>query len=66
MVLSSYFSDTEVITSLRQQFPRELQYSIDFKVWLNNAILTEKGFIIQVLSRKFLVDRYTGNVIKEL
>lgn len=66
MVLSSYFSDEEVISNLRQQFPRDLQYSIDFKVWLNNGKLTSDGYIVQVLSRKFLIDKFTGVVIKEL
>lgn len=66
MVLSSYFSDEEVISNLRQQFPRDLQYNIDFKVWLNNGKLTSDGYIVQVLSRKFLIDKFTGVVIKEL
>ena len=66
MVLSAYFSDEEVVSNLRQQFPRDLQYSIDFLVWLNNAKLTEAGYVVKVLSRTFLVDKYTGRVIKEL
>lgn len=66
MVLSPYFSDEEVITSLRQQFPKEQQYTINFGFWLNNAQLTADGYIVQIMSRKFLIHSKLGFVIKEL
>lgn len=64
-VVGAYFSDEEVISSLRRQFPRYQQYRIDFLSWLHTARLTSDGFVVQVFNRKFLVDKYTGSVIRE-
>ena len=66
MVLSPYFSDEECISHLRLQFPKDMQYKIDFKFWLGTGKLTRDGFIVQVMSRKFLIHKTLGIVLKEL
>ncbi len=66
MGLSLYFSEQDIISSLRQQFNRDEQYSIDFKYWLNTLRKTSAGFIVQVENRKFLIHKHTGTVIREL
>ena len=66
MVLSPYFSDADLINSLRACFSRDEQYTIDFHFWLSTAKLTSEGFIIQVKSRRFLIDKMVGCVIREL
>ena len=66
MARITYFTDDELVSQLRMQFPREKQYSIDFYKWLNTIKLTDKGYVIQVENRKFLVDTILGVVIREL
>lgn len=65
-VVSKYFSDDDLISSLRPYFPRARQYSVDFRFWLNTAKRSSDGIIVTVESRRFLVDEYTGSVIREL
>ena len=65
-VVSKYFSDDELISSLRPYFPREKQYSIDFRFWLNTAKRSNDGIVVTVESRRFLVEEYTGSVSREL
>ena len=61
-----YFSDSDVIASLRQRFDREEMYTINFKYWLNTMKKTKDGLVVQVENRKFLIHPYTGLVLKEL
>ena len=63
-VVSEYFSDDDLICILRPYFPRERQYVIDFRFWLDTAKKTKDGIIVTVENRKFLVDEYTGAVIR--
>lgn len=65
-MISPYFSDKTLISSLRKYYKKEEQYSINFGYWLHTAKKTKDGIIIQIASRKFLVDYYTGSVIKEV
>ena len=65
-VISPYFSDSNLISILRAYFNRNEQYKINFKYWLNNVDYTEKGIIVRIKNRKFLVDKYTGSVLEEL
>ena len=65
-VISIYCSDDEVISSLRQFYPREDQYRINFLHWLNTAKTTKDGIIVQVEERKFLLHPVLGTVIKEV
>ena len=65
-VVSKYFSDDELISSLRPYFPREKQYSIDFRFWLNTAKRSNDGIVVTVENRRFLVEEYTGSVSREL
>lgn len=65
-VISEYFSDDDVISSLRPHFPRERQYTIDFRFWLNTAKRSKDGIIVTVESRRFLIDEVTGSVLREL
>ena len=62
----NYFSDEELIHNLRMQFPREEQYSVNFKQALNTARYTSDGIVITVEKRKFLIHSILGVVLKEL
>lgn len=66
MTVTPYASDKEIIASLRKYFNSEEQYTINFEYWLNFAIKTKKGILIKIKHREFLVDPYTGSVIKEV
>lgn len=65
-VVSKYFSDDDLINGLRKQFSRDKQYSVDFRFWLNTAKKTRDGLIVTVEDRSFLVDEFTGSVIREV
>lgn len=62
----NYFSDDEVIHNLRLQFPREEQYTINFKQALNTARYTSEGIVVTVERRKFLIHHILGVVLREL
>lgn len=64
--LSPYFSDADLISSLRKYYKKEEQYTVNFRYWLNTAKKVKDGILINVGSRKFLVDFYSGRVIKEV
>ena len=65
-VISPYLSDDEVISCLRCCFDREEQYRINFHYWLNTARRVKDGVLVDVGSRRFLLDLYTGSVIREV
>lgn len=65
-VVSKYFGDDDLINSLRKQYPRDKQYSVDFRFWLNTAKKTREGLVVTVEDRNFLIDVYTGTVIREV
>ena len=65
-VVSPYLSDNEVISHLRQEFDRDEQYRINFHYWLSTAHHVKDGVLISVGSRRFLLDPYTGTVIREI
>lgn len=62
----NYFSDDELIHNLRLHFPKDEQYSVNFKQALNTARFTSEGIVITVEKRKFLIHTILGVVIKEL
>lgn len=62
----NYFSDDEVIHNLRLQFPREEQYTINFKQALNTARYTSEGIVVTVERRKFLIHHILGVVLREI
>lgn len=66
MTVTPYASDKEIIASLRKYFNSEEQYTIDFEYWLNFAVKTNNGILIKIKHREFLVNYYTGSVIKEV
>lgn len=66
MGLSPYFSDADLISSLRKYYNKEKQYTVNFRYWLHTAKKIKDGILINVESRKFLIDYYSGSVIKEL
>lgn len=66
MSVSPYFTDKTVISSLRKYYDKNEQYSINFQYWLNFAIKTNNGILIKIKNREFLVDYYSGSVIKEV
>lgn len=66
MKLTPYTSDKEIIASLRKYFSKEEQYSINFEYWLNFASKTNNGVLIKIKNREFLIDEFSGSVIKEV
>lgn len=64
--LSPYFSDADLISSLRKYYNKEKQYTVNFWYWLNTAKKIKDGILINVEGRKFLIDYYSGSVIKEV
>lgn len=64
--LSPYFSDADLISSLRKYYKKEEQYTINFQYWLHTAKKIKDGILINVAGRKFLVGFYSGSVIKEV
>ena len=65
-ILSPYFSDYEVISSLRQYYKDSEQYSINFEYWLQRKRITKDGIIVNIAGKQFLIDYYTGSVIKQM
>ena len=65
-VISPYLSDDEVVSVLRQQFDRDIQFSIDFYYWLHTARRVRDGVLVDVMCRSFLLDEFTGLVIREV
>ena len=65
-VVSEYFSDETVISSLRGHYDANERYSINFHYWLHTATITKDGILVRVGSRRFLVDEFTGAVIREV
>ena len=66
MSVTTYADNKEIIASIRKYFNREEQYTINFEYFLNFAIKTNNGILIKIKQREFLVDYYTGSVIKEV
>jgi len=65
-VVSKYFADETVISSLRGHYDANERYSINFHYWLHTATITKDGILVRVGSRRFLVDEFTGAVIREV
>lgn len=66
MSVTPYASNKTIIASIRKYFNNDEQYSINFEYWLNFAIKTNNGVLVKIKNREFLVDYYTGSVIKEV
>ena len=66
MTITPYASDKEIIASLRKYFNSEEQYTINFEYWLNFAVKTNNGILIKIKHREFLIDEFSGTVIKEV
>ena len=66
MSVSPYFSDKTVISSIRKYYNENEQYTINFQYWINTAKKVKDGILIRVENRKFLIEEYTGSVIKEV
>ena len=64
--LSPYFDDNTLIMSLRKYYPENEQYNVNFKYWLSTAHKVKDGMILNIAGRKFLIDYYTGSVLKEV
>ena len=64
--VSKYVSDDEVIASLRKYYSTTQQYNTNFRYWLHTAKKVKDGILISVGSRKFLVEEFTGSVIREV
>lgn len=65
-MISPYFSDKDLISSLRKYYDESEAYRINFSSWLHTAKKTKDGILIQIGSRKFLIDHYTGSILKEV
>lgn len=66
MSLTPYASSQEIISSIRKYYNRNEQYTIDFEYWLNFAIKTNNGILIKIENREFLIEYFSGSVIKEV
>ena len=64
--VSKYFSDETLISSLRGFYDENERYSINFHYWIHTAVMVKDGIMIQVGSRRFLVEEFTGSVIREV
>ena len=64
--VSKYVNDKTIISNLRGFYDAEEQYRINFRYWLHTAKQVKDGIMIQVGSRRFLVDAFTGSVIREV
>ena len=64
--ISPYFSDETVIQSLRKYYKKSEQYNINFKYWLQKTIMNNEGILVNIAGRRFLIDYYTGSVIREV
>ena len=62
--LSPYFSDKELIASLRKYFTNP--YGIDFSYWLNHTRKVKDGLLVTVEDKRFLIDYYSGSVISRV
>lgn len=65
-MISPYFSNDTLISSLRKYYKKEEQYNVNFKYWLSTAHKVKDGMIVNIAGRKFLIDYYTGSVLKEV
>lgn len=65
-VISKFFSDEDCISSLRGFFDENERYSVDFHYWLHTATRTREGILVTVGSRRFLLEEFTGTVIREV
>lgn len=66
MSVTPYADNSEIISSIRKYYNRNEQYTINFEYFLNFAIKTNNGILIKIKHREFLIDYYTGSVIKEV
>ena len=65
-VVSKYFADETVISSLRGFYDENKRYSINFHYWLHTGTITKDGILIRVGARMFLIEEFTGAVIREV
>ena len=66
MGVTPYASNKAIITSIRKYFNNDEQYSINFEYYLNFAKITNNGVLIKIKQREFLIDYFSGTVIKEI
>ena len=66
MGVGLYFTDEELACNLRPFFSEDKRFSIDFQSWFAKSKQTSQGFVVQVEDRRFLIDVYTGLVLREL
>lgn len=64
--VTDYASDECVIASLRKYYNADERYTVDFRYWLHTAKKVKDGILISVGSRKFLIEEFTGSVIREV
>lgn len=62
MVVSDYFTDTDLETQLRLQFDYDEQWDIDFKTVFNQIIDRGNDFYLELRNRKFSINKITGVV----
>ena len=62
MVVSPYFTDDDLISQLRLHFEDELQWDIDFKVFLNRIVDRGNDYYLRIRGREFSIDKITGVV----
>lgn len=62
MGLSPYFTDDELEYQLRQQFDKQEQWDINFKMFFNNIEDLGTCFFLRIRGREFFIDKVTGAV----
>ena len=62
MVVSSFFSDDDLVTQLRLQFDYEEQFDIDFYSILGQIVERSNDLYLELRGRCFSIDKITGIV----
>lgn len=62
MSFSPYFTDEDLINSLRMQFNQEGQWDIDFSIIFNRIIDRGLDYYLEFRGRKFSIDKLTAGI----
>ena len=62
MSISPFFTDDELCSQLRLQFPPEQQCDADFKIVFNRIVDRGVDFFLEFRGKQFSIDKLTGCV----
>ena len=63
MVVSSFFTDDDLINQLRMYFDEDERWSIDFRPFLNNVEDVGDCLFLRMKGFEFSIDKFTGEVV---